>query len=274
MSSSSSSSILETLQYYLTSHPTILNFSWSPPETPLSSLPSLLLTILTYLSLSLLLHLFHPFHLPSPLLHLISSLHNSILLLLSLTMALSTSLSSFLHLPSLSHLFCFPPSPNANANGPLFFWAYIFYLSKFYELFDTLLILLNPNRTLTFLHVYHHSLVLVMCYVWLETRQSLMPLALVTNASVHVVMYGYYLSSSLGWRWPVRWKRVVTEVQIWQFVASFGFSVVFLWMHFVGGGCEGMKGWVFNAVFNASLLGLFLKFHAGAYKRKKERKEE
>ncbi|KAG8062217.1 hypothetical protein GUJ93_ZPchr0003g17598 [Zizania palustris] len=37
-----------------------------------------------------------------------------------------------------------------------------------------------------------------------------------------------------------------------------------LWRHFAAGGCEGMT-WVFNAVFNASLLALFLDFHGAAY---------
>jgi hypothetical protein len=38
-----------------------------------------------------------------------------------------------------------------------------------------------------------------------------------------------------------------------------------LWFHFARGGCEGMAGWAFNAVFNASLLALFLDFHGAAY---------
>ena len=130
----------------------------------------------------------------------------------------------------------------------------MFYLSKLYDLGDTLLILL------------------AMCYLWLATRQSLMPIALVTNAGVHVVMYSYYLSCSVGLRWPNRWKRAVTELQIVQFLFSFAASVVMLWLHFTAGGCEGMAGWVFNAVFNASLLALFLNFHGAAYKAAKANK--
>ncbi|KAJ0976015.1 hypothetical protein J5N97_017980 [Dioscorea zingiberensis] len=189
-------------------------------------------------------------------------------------MSLGCSLSS-LSLP-LPHLFCFPPSSTL-PHGPIFFWSYIFYLSKLYEFIDTLLILLSGGRRLTFLHVYHHAGVVLMSYLWLHTKQSLLPIALVTNATVHVVMYSYYLSCSLGWRWPPRWKRMVTEVQIWQFVVSFAVSVVFLWFHFVGGGCEGINGWMFNAVFNASLLFLFLDFHGKAYgsiKKKKKKKND
>lgn len=276
MASSSSSALFSLVQYYLVNHPSITTFSWSPSQTPLSSLHFLSTTLLIHLSLVYLLSSsssknsqYYPLISPSTF-HLLSSLHNATLLLLSLTMAISTVLSSLHTLPSPSHLFCFPPDTSIvdpPPSGPLFFWAYVYYLSKIYELLDTFLILLNPRRSkpLTFLHLYHHSLVLVMSYLWLRTRQSLMPLALLTNASVHVLMYSYYLSASLGWRWPPRWKRLVTQVQIWQFVISFAMSAVFLWMHFASGGCQGMSGWLFNAAFNASLLVLFLNFHAKAY---------
>ncbi|KDO43464.1 hypothetical protein CISIN_1g0456431mg, partial [Citrus sinensis] len=91
----------------------------------------------------------------------------------------------------------FPPT--ISPSGPLFFHAYIFYLSKIHEFLDTLLIILsNSIQRLTFLHVYHHATVVVMCYLWLQTKQSLFPIALVTNASVHVIMYGYYLLCVMG----------------------------------------------------------------------------
>ncbi|KAI4367449.1 hypothetical protein MLD38_023186 [Melastoma candidum] len=102
-----------------------------------------------------------------------------------------------------------------------------------------------------------------MCYLWLETRQSLFPIALVTNASVHVVMYSYYFLSGIGIR--PRWKRVVTDCQIVQFVFSFVVSGVMMWEHFVREGCSGFFGWCFNAVFNASLLALFVDFHGKNY---------
>ncbi|CAL9038708.1 unnamed protein product [Musa banksii] len=60
-----------------------------------------------------------------------------------------------------------------------------------------------------------------MCYVWLSTSQSLMPIALVTNAVVYVAMYAYYLSSSTDYCWPLCWKRAITELQIAQFVFSY-----------------------------------------------------
>lgn len=115
-------------------------------------------------------------------------------------------------------------------------------------------------------------MVVVMCYVWLATRQSLFPVALVTNAGVHVIMYSYYLLCGLGKRpW---WKRAVTDCQIVQFVFSFCVSGVMLYYHFYSGGCCGIWGWCFNAVFNASLLALFLNFHSKNYQAKKNKDEQ
>lgn len=52
------------------------------------------------------------------------------------------------------------------------FWAYLFYLSKYYELFDTVFLVLR-KRPLTFLHVYHHAIVMPMC--WFAINQGARP---------------------------------------------------------------------------------------------------
>lgn len=44
-------------------------------------------------------------------------------------------------------------------------------------------------KPLSFLHVFHHAMVVVMAYLWLEAGQSLQQIALLTNTGVHVVMY-------------------------------------------------------------------------------------
>ena len=45
--------------------------------------------------------------------------------------------------------------------GPMQYCLYIFYTSKFYELLDTVLMVLK-KKPLGFLHVYHHTIVLAM----------------------------------------------------------------------------------------------------------------
>jgi hypothetical protein len=155
---------------------------------------------------------------------------------------------------------CFPQG--IRAAGPVFFWSYVYYLSKLYELLDTLILILK-KRTLTFLHVFHHATVIFMCYFWLQFAQSLQIVALLTNTAVHVIMYTYYFLCSINR--PPSWKKVVTNLQIVQFVFSFVASVATLWLHFKGDGCSGMYAWLFNAFFNVTLLLLFLNFHSKQY---------
>lgn len=263
--------VTATVQYWLVNHPLIQNFTWIPGRNFASTPLFLTVTVLTYLTLTLLLP-----HAPlslsrfSPsILRPVAFLHNLTLTLLSLAMAAGCTLSAASQAPNRRWIFCFPPS--TPPRGPVFFWAYVFYLSKILEFMDTLLIILSGSlQRLTFLHVYHHSTVLVMCYLWLQTSQSLFPVALITNASVHVVMYGYYLLSGMGLRPP--WKKMVTNCQIVQFVFSFLVSVLMLRYHFSGPGCSGIWGWCFNAVFNASLLALFVNFHVKSYAMKKKKK--
>mmetsp|Transcript_69839 Transcript_69839/g.221240 ORF Transcript_69839/g.221240 Transcript_69839/m.221240 type:complete len:95 (+) Transcript_69839:204-488(+) len=85
------------------------------------------------------------------------------------------------------------------------------------------------------------------------------------------MMYWYYFLCTLGKR--PRWKVVVTNGQIIQFVFSFCTFVPFLVAHFSsargpgGGGCSGFEAVMFNAAFNAALLVLFVSFHRRSYSR-------
>ncbi|KAJ7968083.1 elongation of fatty acids protein 3-like [Quillaja saponaria] len=253
--------ITSTLQYWLVNHPAILNFTWNPGQTLGSSPHFLTFTVLSYLSLTFMLsHLSLPPIKPS-LLKSITAVHSLFLLILSFIMALGCILSIF-QAPHLHWIICLPPQ--TPPKGPLFFWAYIFYISKVIEFIDTLLIILsNSIKRLTFLHVYHHATVVIMCYIWLQTSQSLFPAVLVTNASVHVLMYAYYLSCALGVR--PKWKKLVTDCQLVQFYSSFVVLGLMLYYHFTGLGCSGAWSWCFNVVFFASLLALFADFHAKNY---------
>ncbi|MQM03832.1 hypothetical protein Taro_036625 [Colocasia esculenta] len=182
-----------TMRWWLVEHPAVASFEWNPLRTwgaSSFSLPALSSPILPSPSS------FAPSctaALPPSAAALSNSspplIHNAFLLLLSLAIAIGY----FLATDALSLLALLLPPPAAS---------------------------LPTAPRLSFLHIYHHAVVVVMCYLWLTVWQSLLPVALVTNATVHVVMYGYYLCSSLGRRWPPRWKRAVTSCQIVQFYFS------------------------------------------------------
>lgn len=124
---------------------------------------------------------------------------------------------------------CFPVG--TRAVGAVFFWSYVYYLSELYELLDTFILILK-KRPLTFLHVFHHATVIIMCYLWLQFVQSLEIITLLTNTIVHVIMYSYYFLCSINHAPP--WKKMVTNLQNVQFLFSFVASVATLWLHFKG----------------------------------------
>lgn len=155
-------------------------------------------------------------------------------------------------------MFC--ENPATPARGPLYFWSYAFYVSKYYELIDTLLALLRASRPPHFgLHVYHHALVPVMVWNWLEYRMNLQHIGLLWNTFVHVVMYAYYGLKVL--KIPTPWKSWVTRLQILQFLTSVAFGVIamkHMWEAPFGSKCAGQTTMWVNLAFNVTLLWQFV----------------
>ena len=145
------------------------------------------------------------------------------------------------------------------ANGALYYWSYIYYLSKYYELLDTVLQLARGKLPPHFvLHVYHHACVLWMSWGWLEYRQTLQFIGLAFNSAVHVAMYSYFLQRTVTSKVP-RWKRLVTVIQIVQFGVSLICLIITMGLVFAQGyECAGMTALFFNALFNMTLLHSFI----------------
>ncbi|CAE5966353.1 unnamed protein product [Arabidopsis arenosa] len=260
-------SVYSTLTYWLVHHPYIANFTWTEGETLGSTVFFVFVVVSVYLSTTFLLR-YTIDSLPTlvpRILKPITAVHSLILFLISLAMAVGCTLSLISSQDpkaSVFHAICLPV--DVKPSGPLFFWAQVFYLSKILEFVDTLLIILNKSiHRLSFLHVYHHATVVIMCYLWLRTRQSMFPVGIVMNSTVHVIMYGYYFLCAVGSR--PKWKKLVTNVQIVQFVVGLGLGSGAMLQHYFGSGCSGVWALYFNGVFNASLLALFYNFHSKNY---------
>ncbi|XP_031251262.1 putative elongation of fatty acids protein DDB_G0272012 [Pistacia vera] len=267
MNQTASTPMFSILLDWFVNDPKILHFSWIEGQTPASSPQFLTLTVVSYLSITLFLSQNHPISIARPLLRRITVVHNLILINLSLIMAIGCLLSIFFHAPNIHYVLCYPK--NVEPKGPLFFWAYVFYLSKIYEYVDTFLIVVSKSmKRLSFLHVYHHATVLIMCYIGLHTSQSSFPVVLVTNCVVHVFMYYYYLLCAIGKR--PKWKRLVTDIQILQFMSSFINMLIVFFFHFTGSGCSGIWGYCFSMAFISTLLVLFIDFHSKNYNAKKD----
>jgi hypothetical protein len=119
-------------------------------------------------------------------------------------------------------------SPSLTLNsGSLFFWCYVFYLSKYYDFFDTLLLVLR-KKDLGFLHMYHHASLPLLCILTMNNWRLPVWTGAIINSGVHVVMYYYF---GLRMAYPDRkiwWRKYVTVLQIAQFSLGFVFIAYFL----------------------------------------------
>ena len=71
------------------------------------------------------------------------------------------------------------------------YWVYIFYISKYYELLDTVFIVIKKRPT-QFVQTWHHNVVLHMFWIGMETRMFQCFPLVVFNSLVHVFVYGYF----------------------------------------------------------------------------------
>jgi len=153
------------------------------------------------------------------------------------------------------------------ANGPANYWMYIFYLSKYYELFDTIIIILK-KRPLIFLHVYHHIITMVLVYVMMDMECPVRWLPMIANCAVHVPMYYYFGISALGM--SVWWKKYITVTQITQFALDLiGNSIAFYYYLNNYNCASSISSVVFGQVVIFSFLVLFISFYKSTYSEAK-----
>ncbi|KAF9581874.1 hypothetical protein BGW38_000951 [Lunasporangiospora selenospora] len=152
---------------------------------------------------------------------------------------------------------------------------YLNYLVKYWELADTVFLVLK-KKPLEFLHYFHHSMTMILCFVQLGGHTSVSWVPIVLNLTVHVLMYYYYMRSAAGVR--IWWKQYLTTLQIVQFVLDLGFIYFCAYTYFACtyypflpnvGKCAGTEG---AALFGCGLLSsyllLFINFYRLTYKSK------
>jgi hypothetical protein len=148
----------------------------------------------------------------------------------------------------------------------LFFWLYVFYLSKIYEFLDTAF-LLARGRQPKFLHVYHHFLTFLICYVGNETKTTYAWVAMLNNTFVHSLMYFYYAYSSFTGV-KLWWSKYLTKLQMGQFIVN-GLGML-VWMYLDRQsevGCSGSYGGVAVCMFGmVTYFVLFLGMFGEKYR--------
>lgn len=149
-------------------------------------------------------------------------------------------------------------------NG-LFYWGWLFYLSKYYEFLDTVIILYK-GRIPSFLQSYHHAGAVIGMWTLVANHTSGAWIFITFNSFIHTIMYGYYISATLGYSLPG--KKYITYLQIGQFIV--GITTTCLYLAYPQCHSPGQKLSIFfNLSYVAPLLYLFYQFAKKSYPKLK-----
>lgn len=116
-------------------------------------------------------------------------------------------------------------------NEGLAFWGWWFYLSKFYEVLDTAIILAKGKRSTT-LQKYHHAGAMLSMWAGMRFMSPPIWMFALVNSGIHAMMYTYYTVSALGFRVPNVVKRTLTTLQITQFLVGSAFAAIHLFISY------------------------------------------
>ncbi|GMH50062.1 hypothetical protein TrLO_g5080 [Triparma laevis f. longispina] len=171
-------------------------------------------------------------------------------------------------------------------NPPVGNILYIFYLSKIWDFWDTIFIVIGKKwNQLSFLHVYHHTTIFL--FYWLNSRVNFdgdIYLTIVLNGLIHTVMYTYYFVSmhtkipaklandgKSGTSVPIWWKSVLTMQQMVQFCCMMTQAVYLLATE-----CAQPPKIITQVylVYIFSLLLLFAQFFVKSYMKPKKKSKK
>jgi len=126
------------------------------------------------------------------------------------------------------HKYTFWGNPYNPKEKEMALLLYLFYMSKYVEFMDTIIMIMKRNtRQITFLHVYHHSSISLIWWAIAHHApggEAYFSAAL--NSGVHVFMYAYYFLSAILRNNPkVRakylfWGKYLTQLQMFQFMLN------------------------------------------------------
>lgn len=145
--------------------------------------------------------------------------------------------------------------------------TYLFYISKYYEFVDTWILYLK-NKKPSFLQIYHHiGAVINMRNIYVY-RVEAGWIFVTFNSFVHTIMYIYYALSTLKIYLPI--KRLITTMQILQFVVGLGLSSLYL--RYNNTSKQNYNLQMFVNLYLCGLIVLFLDFANKTYRKKLNKK--
>ena len=107
-------------------------------------------------------------------------------------------------------------------SGRVFFWSYLFYLSRFLHMLRIVLVVLRRCK-LVFFQLFYHAISAFMSFMWLEFSQSFQVLAILFTTLVFSIMHGYRFWTSAtasdgsrdgAWRWQQHERHETSHAKV------------------------------------------------------------
>ena len=141
--------------------------------------------------------------------------------------------------------------------------VFLFNLSKFPEMVDTLFIVLR-KKELTFLHVFHHFSVAIYCYTTLFYPPPLGYWYALMNTFVHGVMYGYFAFDKEIKRYTNFNPMYLTVLQILQMAWGVSLNILYL----VQPSTQFDFVTNYNAIYGLTMYGSYLYLFCAFFDKK------
>jgi hypothetical protein len=146
----------------------------------------------------------------------------------------------------------------------LAFLVWVHYINKYVELLDTtFMVLRKKNKQVTFLHMYHHVLLI---WSWFLVCRLCMCVGdayfgATVNSFIHILMYTYYGLTLVGFKVPLGIKKSLTMAQQIQF-ATCALHAIYCVVSGYLVVCALIQLFVMT-----NMLVLFSNFYSKAYKK-------
>lgn len=257
-----------TVKYYLSDHPAISGFTWSPTQSWGSTWPFPIYAVALYLSTAVILRLLlRGRRVP---LGLIPAVHSLAMCAISAVIFAGAAVSAAAEIRDtrwlwrrsraspIQWLLCFPLG--TRPSGRVFFWSHAFYLSRFPNLLRTFWKILRSGKLSPF-ELLNQSITVLTSFLWLEFSQSFQVPAILFTTLLHSAAYACRLFAELGFVSRARERGFLAGSQLALLCFNLLCHVAVMTLHFSKGGCNGIGAWACNSLLNALILSLFFKFY-------------
>lgn len=195
------------------------------------------------------------FRINPKLLYILSIIHNSLLVVFSAWTFVS--LSKILYNDGIIF------QSNYYFQNPQFdYVVHLFYISKYYEFFDTFLLYLNGKSPI-FLQKYHHIGAVICWHLLYIYKVDIIWIPSTVNSFVHTIMYSYYLGCLLKINQVRFIKKYITILQLIQL-----FFPTFIGLYYYAPPVENIFNYYLIIIFVGYvyiLVALFINFYYKNY---------